>query len=279
MLGARGRPQRASRTRRARPARRPRRPRAGARSSRRARAGGAAARPPGPSRGASCSPPRCASSCRASRGSAASARARPPRRSRCVIAPPSPRQGRFLEGKKLNVAASPSAPAFAPPRDAPAAWAASSSTGSPELAQLGHGRHVAEQVHRHDRLRPVAQVGRDGLGGDAAGVRVHVAEDRPRAGVHDRLGGRVEGERGADHLVAGRHAQRAQRDRQRVGAVAHADRVAHAEIGGELALERLELRPEDVAAGGGDLGQALDDPLPVGLERGCEQGYLHGPEP
>ena len=56
-----------------------------------------------------------------------------------AIAPPSPRQGRFFEGKKLNVAASPSAPAFAPPSEAPAAWAASSSTGTPSSRSSGTG--------------------------------------------------------------------------------------------------------------------------------------------
>ena len=56
-----------------------------------------------------------------------------------TIAPPSPRQGRFLEGKKEKVAASASDPAFCPPSVAPAAWAASSSTGTPSSRSSGMG--------------------------------------------------------------------------------------------------------------------------------------------
>ena len=51
-----------------------------------------------------------------------------------VIAPPSPKHGRFLEGKKLNVPIAPSAPARASPVLDPAACAASSSTGTPSAA-------------------------------------------------------------------------------------------------------------------------------------------------
>ena len=55
------------------------------------------------------------------------------------MAPPSPRQGRFLEGKNEKVAASPSAPALRPPSSAPAAWAASSRTGTPSSRSSGTG--------------------------------------------------------------------------------------------------------------------------------------------
>ena len=54
---------------------------------------------------------------------------------------------------------------------------------------------------------------------------------------------------GHDHLVARPDAHRAQRDRDRVGAVRHADRVRGAAVGGELPLERAHLRAEDVALG------------------------------
>ena len=47
-------------------------------------------------------------------------------------------------------------------------------------------------------------------------------------GRRDRLGAGVEGERRDDDLVAGPDAERAQRDRQRVGAVGDADRRARA---------------------------------------------------
>ena len=56
-----------------------------------------------------------------------------------AIAPPSPRQGRFFEGKNENVATSPSAPALTPSRSAPAACAASSTTGTPSSRSPGIG--------------------------------------------------------------------------------------------------------------------------------------------
>ena len=78
--------------------------------------------------------------------------------------------------------------------------------------------------------------------------RVDVGEHRRRAGARDRLGGRVERERRADDLVARypvTDAHRLEREDERVGAVRDADRVRHAEKRGGLALERLDLGPED----------------------------------
>src|SRR3954470_17307367 len=54
--------------------------------------------------------------------------------SRVVIAPPSPKQPRFLEGKKLNVASVPSAPGRPAVVIEPADWAASSMTGTPSAS-------------------------------------------------------------------------------------------------------------------------------------------------
>ena len=48
--------------------------------------------------------------------------------------PPSPKQPRFLEGKKENVAAFPSAPGRPAGETEPAACAASSSTGTPSAS-------------------------------------------------------------------------------------------------------------------------------------------------
>ena len=48
--------------------------------------------------------------------------------------PPSPKQPRFLEGKNENVAAVPSAPGRPSRAVEPAAWAASSSTGTPSAS-------------------------------------------------------------------------------------------------------------------------------------------------
>src|SRR5881628_3609697 len=50
------------------------------------------------------------------------------------MAPPSPNAPRFFDGKNENVAAVPSAPALTPSSVEPAAWAASSSTGTPSAS-------------------------------------------------------------------------------------------------------------------------------------------------
>ena len=72
--------------------------------------------------------------------------------------------------------------------------------------------------------------------------RVDVGEDGRRAAPRDRLGGRVERERRADHLVAGADPHRVEREHERVGAVRDADRARHAEVLGGLGLERLHVR-------------------------------------
>ena len=131
---------------------------------------------------------------------------------------------------------------------APAACAASSSTGTPSASISRDRRDVAEQVHDDDRLRARRQRGAHRLRRDTERLGIDVAEHRPRAGRRDRLGRRVERERRHDDLVARPDAQRAQRQRQRVRAVGHADRVARAEVVGELRLEARDLRAEDVAA-------------------------------
>ena len=184
-----------------------------------------------------------------------------------AIAPPSPRQGRFLEGKNEKVAAAPSAPALTPSRRAPAAWAASSTTGGPSSRSSATGATLPNRCTGDDRLRAGRERRPDGLRGHAEGVRVDVAEDRRRARDDRRLGGRVEGERGHHHLVARPDPERAQGDRQRVGPVGDADAVAHAEVGGELGLERLHLRAEDVAARAGHAIDRLAEPIVVRRER------------
>ena len=85
-------------------------------------------------------------------------------------------------------------------------------------------------------------------GGDIARVMVDVAEDGPRPGVDDGLGGGVERERRHHDIVAGHHPERAEGDRDCVGAVSHADHVPDAEIRRELRLECHYLRAEDEAA-------------------------------
>ena len=119
-------------------------------------------------------------------------------------------------------------------------------------------------MDRDDRLRALRDPRGDVLGVEVERRRVDVREDRCRADARDRLGGGVERERRADHLVAASDAHGLERENERVGAVRHADRVRHAQIGGRLALERLDLRPEDEATRLEDLGEAL---LELGDER------------
>jgi hypothetical protein len=82
--------------------------------------------------------------------------------------------------------------------------------------------------------------------------RVDVAEDRRRAHQDHRLGGREEAEGGHQHLVAGAGAERAQRDHQRVRAVADTDHRGGAEEVGEGLLELLDLGAENEGVGVGD---------------------------
>ena len=87
--------------------------------------------------------------------------------------------------------------------------------------------------------------------------RVDVGEDRRRAAAGDRLGGREERERRADHLVARADLERVEREHERVGAVRDADRLLDAEVLGRLALEALDLGPEDEAAALEGAGERL----------------------
>ena len=73
---------------------------------------------------------------------------------------------------------------------------------------------------------------------------------------------------GHDHLVARPDAQRAQRDRDRLGAVGDADRVLRADVGGELGLERRHLRPEHEVPG---VEHAVDRGADVRAQRGLRR--------
>ena len=99
-----------------------------------------------------------------------------------------------------------------------------------ERGELLERRGPAEQVHRHDRPRPRRDPRGDVLGVEVAGRRVDVGEDGRGAAPRDRLGGRVEREGRADHLVAGADAHRVEHEHERVGAVRDADRLRDAEV-------------------------------------------------
>ena len=161
--------------------------------------------------------------------------------------PPSPNAPRFLEGKKENVAAVPSAPGRASGAARAGRLGGVLEHRDAERLYLGHRSDVAEQVDGDHRLGAGPEHGLHGLGGEAVRVGVDVAEHGCGAGRGDRLDRGVERERGNDHLVAGPHAHRPQRDRDRVGAVGHADGVPAAAVRRELLLERLHLGAEDEA--------------------------------
>jgi len=111
-----------------------------------------------------------------------------------------------------------------------------------ELVDLGR---AAEEVHRHDRLGARRDLARDVGGVEVHRLALDVGEYGRRAEQGDRLGGGVEGEGGADDLVARPDSQRAQHQRDRVGAVSYSDRLRDTEVGRRLALERLDVGAED----------------------------------
>ncbi len=119
--------------------------------------------------------------------------------------------------------------------------------GQAEATEIGRG--AAEEVHRHDRLRALGDPALDIGGIEIERHGVDLREDRGGSAARDRLGGCIERERRADDLVAGADPHCIQDKHERVGAVCTADGVESAEQRGRLVLERLDLRPEDEAAG------------------------------
>ena len=88
-------------------------------------------------------------------------------------------------------------------------------------------------------------------------LRVDVGKDRSRAAPDDRLGGRIEREGRADHLVPLADPHRVEREHDRIGAVRDADRVLDAEVRRGLLLEGAHVRAEDEPARVEDLGDSL----------------------
>ena len=81
-------------------------------------------------------------------------------------------------------------------------------------------------------------------------ARLDVDQHRHRAGPLDRGDGRDRGVRYREDQVAGADAAGAQRQFDRVGAAADADRVRRPEPGAKAGLERLDLATENVLAAG-----------------------------
>ena len=133
-------------------------------------------------------------------------------------------------------------------------------------------RAGAERGRLRDQVRPEL------LGIEREGARVDVHEDRQRARRHDRAdGGHRDVGRG-DHVIAGPHAAGAQGQVQRVGSRPHADGVARAAVGGELALEGGQLLAQHVPAAlerSRDRRADLGADLPV-LPRQVQERDVHG---
>ena len=109
-----------------------------------------------------------------------------------------------------------------------------------------HVGRLAIQVHRHERSRPR----RDGCG---ARARIHrqrpvidVHDDRCGSGGDDRQRRVGSGDRRHDDFVARADPGRTQQQRDSVCPRSSADGESRAAGGGELGLERFELRAEDV---------------------------------
>ena len=91
-------------------------------------------------------------------------------------------------------------------------------------------------------------------------IGIDVREDRPRSRHHDREG-RIRGrERARDDFVARAYPHGAKRNRQRVRAGTHSNRMRGARRGGEFLLESFQLRTEHEPS-------ARDDPIDRGTNR------------
>ena len=144
----------------------------------------------------------------------------------------------------------------------------------PEAALAGEGSkgvqvgHAAVEV---DGQYP------DGLIGDAPPrvLRVHarepvaIHEDRRRPGMQDSFDGRERGHRGNENLVAGRDADRLDRELDSGGALRDRDGVGDPDVLGEFPLEGLDLRPQDETPGIHDVEHRL---LHLGSHRGSREG-------
>ena len=115
----------------------------------------------------------------------------------------------------------------------------------------GDGRHVCGQaikMHWDNCLGSGCNGHVDLRDIDVARLGVAVHKDWSGACQPDGLRGGEKSVRVRDDFVAGTDAQRHQHEPNGIGAVAHADGVFHAVIGGQLALELFEHRTLDVIA-------------------------------
>ncbi len=116
-----------------------------------------------------------------------------------------------------------------------------------ELDQQADVERAAEQMDRDDGARPLGHLRGSVVEVEIERGRVDLREDGRRTAARDRFRGRIERERGADHLVAGTDTERLQGEHQRIGAVCDPDRPLHAEVRGCLLLEGPVVRAPDEA--------------------------------
>ena len=135
-------------------------------------------------------------------------------------------------------------------------------------------RDAAVEVDRHHGARAVRHRRRGRVGVEHERRLVDVGEDGRRADGRDGLGGREERERTRHHLVARTHAERAERDHERVRARVEPDRVPHAEERRDLGLEGEHLGAADEHARAADALERRRQlrPQRVVLRREVENG-------
>ncbi len=114
----------------------------------------------------------------------------------------------------------------------------------------------AEVMHRHDRLG--ARPDGDPPGIDVHRQRVDVDEHRAQAGQRNDVGGRREGVRRDEHLVARLEVERQHRQVERRRAGRDRDRVAHLAARCQQPLELLDQRPHGQGAAFDHRGERVE---------------------
>jgi hypothetical protein len=117
-----------------------------------------------------------------------------------------------------------------------------------------HVGGLAAQVDRDDRGGSLADRRLDQRRVDVVGRLLDVDADRAGAHQRNRNPGRDPGVGGDDHLVAGSDPGCSQAQLEGAEATADTDAVRRFAVGGELALEALQLGPEQIPARLGDTG-------------------------
>ena len=232
---------------------------------------------PAARRAASCSRRGRTPACRSSRGRRGASTRSASSSSSVATSPPSPRQKRFFVGIEAE-------------RRDRAVLARPRARRRPAPRPRARGRR-ARRSGRTSIIRPnrctgmIARVRSVTFAAASSRSRLSVTGSiSAKTGVaprrDDRLGGRVEGEGGADDLVARPDAERLEGEHERVGAVGDADRPLHAEVRGCLLLERPVVLAADEApcrrAPRGTRPRAGGSAARIRLERQREESSARG---